>query len=117
MLNIDQLMEEFVETVIKRGYELEEGDVKKANRLFDKIKSLVTKIKKLENYPEKMKELLHHENDHVKLKAAFELLPVYTEEAENVLYELSQKKGRMTTTSARITLERWRKGELHKDKN
>ena len=40
-----------------------------------------------------------------------------TEEAENVLFELSQQKGRMTTTSARITLERWQKGELHKDKN
>ena len=116
MLNIDQLMEEFVETVIKRGYELEEGDVKKANRLFDKIKSLVTKIKKLENYPEKMKELLHHENDHVKLKAAFELLPVYTEEAENVLFILSQKRS-LVGMDAELTLEEWEKGNLHKDKN
>ena len=118
MTEIGELMEEYIALLIKRGHELTspDGTSKKANQYFNKILNLSKKIKKIERYAEKMKELLYYENDYVKLDAAFELLPIHTEEAENVLFELSQKKGRITTTSARITLERWQKGELHKDK-
>ncbi len=118
MLDIDNLINEYVDLSIKRGHELTspDGTAHKANQYFDEIKALAKKIKKIEGYEKKMKKLLNHENDYVKLDAAFELLPIYTQEVEDVLFELSQKRGGVAF-SAEIGLERWKKGELYKDKN
>ena len=118
MSEINNLMEEMVDMVIKRGNELTspDGTAKKANQYFDKILVLVNKMKKMEGYAENMKNLLNHENDYVKLKAAFELLPIYTKEAEHVLFMLSQKRG-LVAFDAELALERWQKGELHKNRN
>lgn len=89
----------------------EEGSARKADSNRVKMRKAVMKL--YENGEiSNLKPLMYHEHDAVKCEIAIELLPFYTEEAEKVLEELSCKRGNLTYSTAKLTLQEWRKGNI-----
>lgn len=112
MVNTEKLISRYIEASIKYGKAQEEGDAKKVNKCANIIRKIRTELKKDSPiYVEKLEPLLVHENDYVRLKTAFDLLPILTEQAEEVLVELSNKKG-LIGFEAEMTLEEWKRGNL-----
>lgn len=112
MKNIDDMIEEYIQLTISRGEALEEGNSKKANKQFDKIRKIEKELKlDSDLYVKYFEPLLEHENDYVKVNAAYSLLPLTTKKSEKVLAELSKKRGLMAF-EAEMTLQEWKKGNL-----
>lgn len=112
MVIMGGLIEKYVIASINYGAAQEEGDAKKVNKNASIIRKVRAQIK--ENYSlyvESLEQLLDHENDYVRLKSAFDLLPVFTDKAEKTLLELSNKKG-LLGFEAEMTLQEWKKGNL-----
>lgn len=107
-----ELIKKYIAASINYGAAQEEGDSKKVNKNAAAIRKIRLQFK--ENYPLYAKELeplLQHENDYVRLKSAFDLLPVMTDKAEETLLELSVRKG-LIGFEAEITLQEWKKGNI-----
>lgn len=82
----DKLINNFLEACIKYGEAIEKGDSKNADKQSDIVKKIRLKLKgNKEYFIKNFEPLLYHENNYVKLKTAFSLLPVLTGKAEQVL--------------------------------
>ncbi len=111
MNNMDKLIDQYVDVAINSGKAKEEGDYKSVNSYYDIIQRIRIEMKKDPQYVVKLEPLLQHDNEYVRLEAAFDLLPILTERAENVLSELSKKRG-LNGFEAEMTLQEWKKGNL-----
>lgn len=109
--NMDKLIDQYVDVAINSGKAKEEGDYKSVNSYYDIIQRIRIEMKKDPQYVVKLEPLLQHDNEYVRLEAAFDLLPILTERAENVLSELSKKRG-LNGFEAEMTLQEWKKGNL-----
>ncbi len=79
----------------------------------------IKKLTKLQNISDNglfvLAELLKHKNDHVKLKAASTLIAYNHEDAEKILIELEEKRGKENANIAFIAqmmLNEWKKGNI-----
>lgn len=109
--NMDKLIDQYVDVAINSGKAKEEGDYKSVNSYYDIIQRIRIEMKKDPQYVVKLEPLLQHDNEYVRLEAAFDLLPILSERAENVLSELSKKRG-LNGFEAEMTLQEWKKGNL-----
>lgn len=109
--NMDKLIDQYVDVAINSGKAKEEGDYKSVNSYYDIIQRIRIEMKKDPQYVVKLEPLLQHDNEYVRLEAAFDLLPILSERAENVLSELSKKRG-LNGFEAKMTLQEWKKGNL-----
>lgn len=109
MEDIDKIIEKYVKASIKYGEAQREGDSKTVNRQAAIVRKIREQLKQNSVYGiEKLEPLLEHENDYVKLKTAFSLLPLLPNKAEKVLQELTSKEG-LLGLEAEMTLQEWKK--------
>lgn len=112
MENVDKIINQYIKAAIEYGEAAEEGVAVKVNKNADIIWNLRKEIKNNREIGLQVLEpLLEHESGYVRLKAAYDLLPIQTEKAERVLEELVKKK-RLLGFEAKMLLEEWRKGNL-----
>ncbi len=104
-------VEKFKQLALKRFDALNLGKSYQANRCFDQLQKIAID---LYNNGEisALRPLLRHEHDAVRYEAAVKLLPFFTEESEEVLEELTLKKGAAIYSFAKIMLEEWHKGNV-----
>jgi len=108
--SVDSAVSLFEEYVISRAEALEKGDVKSANRNFDKMVKVVAYLKN-EKELEKLSPLLTHSNEDVRLEAACYLLPVNEQRSINVLNKIAKTTG-INSLTAETTLSEWQNGNL-----
>lgn len=112
MKDKDKLIEKYVKASIKYGEAQEEGDSKTVNKQSSIIRKIRAELKQDSEFGlEQLEPLLEHENDYVRLKTAFSLIPLFPVKAENVLIELSSKRG-LIGFEAEMTFKEWQKGNL-----
>lgn len=109
---MDELIEKYVMASINYGKAQEEGDFDKQNKNTAILRKVRIKIKENNSiYVKSLEQLLEHENDYVKLKSAYDLLPILTVKAEKTLMELSNRKG-LLGFEAEMILQEWKIGNL-----
>lgn len=96
---------------IQYGEAQQLGDSKKVNKNADIIRQLRMQSRNDECYIIGMEKLLLHENDYVRLKASYDLLPFMTDKAEKTLNEIFQKPG-LIGFETEMLMKQWKKGEL-----
>lgn len=112
MSNTNKIINQYINAAIEYGEAQEKGAAEKVNKNADIIRNLRQEIREdSEMNLQVLEPLLDHENDYVRLKAAYDLLPFCTSKVEQVLEELSKKK-KLIGFEAEMLLEVWRKGEL-----
>lgn len=104
------MIKKYINAIEKRKGALEQGNARIANKYYNEIYDIVEVMRK-DNKMECLKPLLEYDDDSVKLLTAFYLLPIYTDESESVLEELSQNGGELSF-EAGLTLSEWKKGNL-----
>ncbi len=104
-------VEKFKQMAIKSFEAQEKGSSRTVNGCYESLKKIAIELYK-NGEIEKLKPLMYSEHDAVRFEAAVRLLPIYTEEAEAVLEELSPNKGALIYFSAEMTLREWRKGNM-----
>ena len=102
--------DKFVEGAVLRGKAISTGDYKTANKLSKKLHDFYIRIKDTDGL-NKLAAFLNHENENVRYYAAIYYLKYDEEVALTVLEELT-KLPTIISTSAKMTLEAWRKGLL-----
>ena len=104
-------VEKFKQMAIK-SFEAEKlGEHKVVNRCYKALNKIAADLYKNGEIGN-LKPLMYSEHDAVRCNVAIALLPIYTEEAEAVLEELSPKKGASLYMVAEMTLREWRKGNI-----
>ncbi len=112
MMNANEWIANYINASINYGKAQEEGNSKEVNKNANIIQKIRQEIKKDFNaYTKQIESLLMHENDYVRLKAAFDLLTIQSDKAEKVLVELSKKRG-LIGFEAEMTLQEWKNGNL-----
>ena len=107
---VKKLIDNFAYFVIKQNECLNKGDWKQGNKYAKKYIKSFDEIRKIgDSVKEKMKKLLVHENDGIKVTAASFLLRYCTYEAMNVLKEISKKPG-IIGFEAQEFIKRWEEG-------
>jgi hypothetical protein len=113
-VNVDNLIKITIENSIIKGENTEKGDYKKVNKAYDKIVKTIKELKKVDPECRQLIQLLKHDNDSVKLTAAYYLLPYSKKIAEKILKKISKKNG-LIAFGAKMTLQEWEKGNLKFD--
>ena len=110
---VDKTICSYIEASICYGIAQKEGNSRVVNKNSAKLRKLRKSINEnWDLYADELKSLLNHENDYVRLKASYDLLPVCTNESLNVLKELKTQRG-LIGFEAEMLLEQWEKGTLH----
>lgn len=109
----NEAINEFINVSIEYGKGLDEGNTRVINKNSEKL----TKIEnawKAEKYAnlEQFEQLLEHENEYVRLEAAYILLKIAPERARQVLQEVSQIPKGMASFQAWVVLKELEKGNL-----
>ena len=107
-------IESFINNATLHGEGTEEGNSDKTNAAFD---ALILSYKEIKREDPELKSLLpslNHENESVKMWAAFLLLRVDEEKATDTLREVADKDG-LVAFSAQATLDEWKAGNLKFD--
>lgn len=93
MESVDRIINQYIKAAIEYGEAAEEGVAERVNKNADIIWDLRKEIKNNREIGLQILEpLLEHENEYVRLKAAYDLLPVQTKKAEKVLEDLAKGK-------------------------
>lgn len=109
---MERVVNKYIKASINYGMAQEEGDAKKVNKNAGIIRKIRVQFKEdYSQYVYYLEQLLEHENDYVRLKSAYDLLPILTDKAENTLLELAKKKG-LLGFEAEMTLQEWKNGNL-----
>ncbi len=108
----EKLIEKYIDAAIKYGLAQEDGNSKRVNQSAAIIRKIRKELKENNvSYELYFEELLQHDNDYVKLKVSYDLLPILTEKAVETLVELSKKRG-LIAFEAEMVLAEWKKGNL-----
>lgn len=112
MNNVNTIIMDFINAATYNGVAQESGNANQANKFYRVIEK---RIKWLNERNElcnpSFVELLYHENDYVKYYASCALLHVKSDEAINVLTNLSEKKG-LLGFSSKMTIREFNKGSI-----
>lgn len=112
MKDIDKIIENYVKASIRYGEAQEEGDSKTVNKQSSIITKIITQLEQNSELGlELIENLLEHDNEYVRFHTAFSLISIFPIKAENVLLELSSKRG-LVGFEAELTLKEWEKGNL-----
>jgi hypothetical protein len=112
---LEEIIEEYVNTCLKSDESLETGDYKTGNKCYKVIQKIRNELKSNTDYGiEKLEYLLGHPNEYVRLTTAVSFLPINPQKAEEVLSEISSKRG-LNAFTAKMTLEEWHKGNIKFD--
>lgn len=112
MINLDNLIEEFLDKALKYGTGIKEGKNTIANKAHKRITSLYLKIDKL-NGNGKLKKLLEHSDDGVRLCASSFLIHYYEDISVKTLNEIIDNDN-IYSSIAVIVMDLWEKGNLKK---
>ena len=110
---MDKIICSYIDASINYGIAQKEGNSRVVNKNSAKLRKLRKTINEnWDLYAEELKLLLSHEDDYVRLKASYDLLPICTQESLNVLRELETQRG-LIGFEAEMLIEQWEKGILH----
>lgn len=108
----DKSVADFIDAAIKREDALEYGNAKIANKKYAEMEKIRKQwMKDPDRLLELLEPLLNHENDAVRLHAAFTLLRIIPERCEGVMEEIASKDGEVAF-EAEMTLREWKNGRL-----
>lgn len=106
---MDKIINRYAQAAIKYGEAQSKGRVKLAKTQNESMKKLRDHIKLHKDYTlDSLAVLLEHENEYVRLKAAFGLIAVMPDDAERVLQELTTLDS-PAAKEAQMTLKIWKK--------
>ena len=113
MVNIQKIVEAYVDAAIENGEAGNNNDHKRANRCYKKMNDCYQKLKNegADNLVLNLAPLLRHTDDNVVLWSAMHLLPYKAAEAEEALNKICQGQG-LLAFDAEMTLKEWRAGRL-----
>ncbi|SCM78471.1 conserved hypothetical protein [uncultured Sporomusa sp.] len=115
MRPLELILEEFVEACIKQEDSIKKGDSKTGNKQYRIIENITRDLKSNPKYGlEQLTPFLEHSSANVRLNAATSLIPIFPEQAKNVLSILAEGRG-MVAFNAEMTLSEWEKGNLKFD--
>jgi hypothetical protein len=106
MKDIETLINSYIEsaTYINNNYM---DRIVKTHNYHAKNMIKIAQFLKKNNLLEKLYPLLSHPVNYVRFSAAFDLLPIYEEEAKKVYYDIIEKKIPLMSSTARISLQQW----------
>lgn len=115
MLEEMYLLEEILRLVAVRYDLLAERKVKKANKVSGQLFELERQLTKLPDGGAKiLLKMAESDKDEIRIKAAFHLIPIRPNLAENLLIDLVQNTENVPVKiEARATLEEWNAGRLN----
>lgn len=105
METLDQIVDKFVYSAIQHGLAMKEGGGRKANRWLKKVSVIYQKIAEI-GCEERLKPLLNHENEYVRLSVACLAKELFPDEAEKVLKKLTKSSDPYVYISARCSLDK-----------
>ena len=112
MNDLDKVIRDYIESSIKQGIALEEGNANKANRYYRRIRKRIKWLdEKGELGEDSFSNLLSHPNDYVKYHTAYALLHKKEDMAIDMLVKISERKD-ILGFSAEMTISEFKKGNI-----
>ena len=103
----------FIEECIKYGIASEKGNANIINKKTEVIEKIICEWRTKDVFlVETLYPMLNHEEDYVRLKAAYYLIPYLPEKAKAVLVDLSLRERCQLGFEAEMILYVWESGEL-----
>jgi hypothetical protein len=110
---MNKLIETYISLATEHGECTLDGNYKNGNKAYAKLQAVIKDIYNSDkDVRKKFFELLHHENDSVKIWTATTLLKTFENEALKTLKEIELKSDNIFSLTAQTTIDVWHKGEL-----